>query len=58
MIPVVLAPPPLPPAVLVGPEPVPVMVVLGSEEDDDDDEGEVGRLIFAVLAVSWKAAAV
>ena len=34
------------------------MVVLGEEEEYDDDEGEVGRLIFAVLAASWKAAAV
>jgi len=42
----------------VAPEPDPVVVLLGPEEDDDDDEGGTGRLIFAVLADSWKVAEV
>lgn len=56
LIRVALAPPPLPPPP-VGPDPDAVLVLLGWE-DDEDDEGVSGRLIFAVLAASWKAAAV
>ena len=62
MIPVVVDPPPLPalPLPPVCPEPDPVLVLLGSEEEDDedDDEGGAGRLIFAVIADSWKEAEV
>ena len=57
LIPVAIAPPPftLPPLLPLGPEPDPVPVLLGPEEGD---EGGEGRLIVAVLAVSWKEAAV
>ena len=60
LIPAVVDPPLLPPLPLppVGPEPDPVPVLLGPEEDDEDDEGGAGRLIFAVLAASWKEAEV
>lgn len=60
LIGVVADPPPLPLLLLlpVDPEPDPVLVLLGSEDDDDDSEGGAGRLIFAVLADSWKEAEV
>ena len=60
LIPVFIVPPLFPPLLPLpllplGPGPDPVLVLLELEVEDEDGEG---RLIFAVLAASWKEAAV
>ena len=54
LIPLAIAPPSLP-LLPVDSKLDPVLVLLGSEEDED--EGGAGWLIVAVFAASWKEAA-